>query len=251
MVPSATPDRNGSVPMVTAEANFFNEAFRRLRTALLLTASPAGSTRLLVTSTAPREGKSLVASNLATVLAQMKQRVLLIDGDLRRPNVHKLLQVQPFPGLADLLKGEATLADVIRPTSVAGLFVLPCGLRHADTFELLSSARMDVILDQLDEQFDWIVFDSPPVGPVSDACVIGQWVHRAIFVTSAGSTPLEGARAAFTQLENAKVQVMGAVLNRVDLQRSAYYYAPYYTSEYADYYVRPAGKARRAAASQG
>jgi polysaccharide biosynthesis transport protein len=251
MIPTVRPDRNGNGPRVSAEANVFNEAFRRLRTAIVVAAPAAGSTRLLVTSAAPKEGKSLVASNLATVLAQMNQRVLLIEGDLRRPTVHKLMKVQPFPGLADLLKGEAAIADVLRPTPIAGLFVLPCGLKHADAFELLTSARMEGILKQLDQQFDWIVFDSPPVGPVSDACVIGQWVHQAILVASAGFTPKEALRAAYTQLEHANIAVAGAVLNRVDLQRSGYYYAPYYAREYGAYYTKGTGDARPVAARQG
>jgi polysaccharide biosynthesis transport protein len=252
MVPAVRSSRNGNALLVTTEANSFNEAFRRLRTTLLVTASATGSTRVLVTSVAPREGKSVVAANLATVLAQTHQRVLLVDGDLRRPTVHKLMKVQPFPGFADLLTGDAPIAEVIRQTQTPGLFVLPCGLKHGASFELLSSAQIDAVLKQLEDQkFDWIVFDSPPLGPVADACVIGQWVHQAVLVTSAGTTPAEGARLALAQLENAKVPVAGAILNRVDLHHSAYYYAPYYARGYGDYYTTRSAGARRAAAEPG
>jgi succinoglycan biosynthesis transport protein ExoP len=251
MIPQTPRDPNTTSPLVTTEANSFNEAFRRLRTAILMSPSPSGSTRLLVTSASPREGKSLVASNLAAALAQMNQRVLLVDGDLRRPKVHKILKVQPFPGLTDLLTGQAPIADVLRPTHLANFFVLPCGLKHAGTSELLSSSRLEAVLQQLDERFDWIVFDSPPVGPVSDACVIGRFAHHTLFVASAGTTQLAGARSAIQQLQSAKISLTGAVLNRVDLHRSAYYYAPYYSSDYADYYSKSAAKREGAATGRG
>lgn len=249
MVPKVSAPA-GAAPIVTTEANSFNEAFRRLRTAVLLNPSSTGTTRLLVTSASPREGKSMVASNVAVVLAQMQQRVLLVDGDLRRPKVHKIMKVQPFPGFADLLSGEEPLAEVIRPTNIGQLSILPCGLKHAGTSELLSSARLDVVLNQLDQEFDWIVIDSPPVGPVADACVLGQWAHHCILVTSAGSTPVDGARAALKQLQAAKVPVTGAILNRVDLEHSAYYYAPYHGGDYGDYYAKPVIRAGRSAAGQ-
>ena len=205
MVPVADVGPSGSPGLVTAEATAFNEAFRRLRTSLLLHQSASGSTRLVVTSAAPREGKSLVASNLAVSLAHMNQRVLLVEGDLRRPQVHAIVGVPAFPGLADLLIGEAAVAEVIRPTGIPNLSVLPCGVKRAGTSELLSSTRLSVLLSQVDQTFDWIVFDSPPLGPVADACVIGQRCHLAVFVVSAGTTPVAGALAAMKQLETAKV----------------------------------------------
>ena len=115
MIPTAAGDKEHG-PMFTNEANAFNEGFRRIRTAVVLMSKQSGSTRILVTSAAPREGKSMVASNLALALAQVS-RVLLIDGDLRRPKIHKKFGLAPFPGFADLLNGDAGYDEVIRTTS--------------------------------------------------------------------------------------------------------------------------------------
>jgi capsular exopolysaccharide synthesis family protein len=249
MVPTMSNDTQGKGPLLTNEANAFNEAFRKLRTAICLapTDAASGSTRVLVTSAAPKEGKSTVAANLAIALSQMNQRVLLIDADLRRPKAHKILGVTPFPGFADVLNGDAAIGDAIRQTNYPNLFVLPCGMKHVSASELLSSSRLEHVLNHLDDGFGWIVFDSPPTGPVADACIIGQWVQHAIMVASADLTPITAARGVTEQLANAHVPVMGFVLNRVDLEHSAYYYAPYHSANYGDYYVKPKGDAARPA----
>jgi Mrp family chromosome partitioning ATPase len=114
--------------------------------------------------------------------------------------VHKVLGVTPFPGFADLLNGDAAVADVIRQTRFPNLFVLPCGMKHASASELLSSSRLEHVLNHLGDSFGWIVFDSPPTGPVADACIIGQWVHHAIMVASADLTPITAARNVIEQL---------------------------------------------------
>jgi capsular exopolysaccharide synthesis family protein len=240
MVPIVPSDPLGKGPLLTSDASAFNEAFRRVRTTIRLGSSESGTTRLLVTSAGPREGKSLIATNLAMALAQMNQRVLLIDGDLRRPKVHKMLGLPPFPGLADVLNGEAAVGDAIRQTTTPNLFVLPCGLKRRGSPELLSSSKFQHLVEDFDDSFDWIVFDTPPTGPVADACVIGQWVHHAILVVSADSTPMAAARATIEQLQAARIPIVGAILNRVDLEHSGYYYAPYYQGDYADYYAIPA-----------
>jgi polysaccharide biosynthesis transport protein len=222
-------------PLFTNEANAFNEAFRRVRSTLSLTPGPA-TVRMLVTSAGPREGKSVTSVNLAVALAHINQRVLLIDGDMRRPKVHKMLGLKPFPGLADQLHTDDPIPDAIRSTDIPNLSVLPCGLKHMSASELLSSPRLETLLRRFDRSFDWIVFDTPPIGPVADAAIIGRCVHHALLVVSAMSTPVAAAQAAVEQLEAAGVSLTGAILNRVDLERSSYYYSPYYGGEYAAYY---------------
>ena len=149
MVPTVKVDANATGPLFTNDANAFNEAFRRIRTAALLATTDSGAVRLMVTSTAPHEGKSVVAVNLALSLAQLNQRVLLIDGDLRRPKVHKMLGIEPFPGLADVLNGEGSVQEYARPSHVPSLSVLPCGMKHRSTSELLSTASLERLLDRL------------------------------------------------------------------------------------------------------
>jgi capsular exopolysaccharide synthesis family protein len=245
MVPAVDSASVANPPSFTDEATPFNEAFRRVRTAISLALPAKTPRRVLVTSALPREGKTVVAVNLAMALAQTSQRVLLIDSDLRKPKVHEMLGVSPFPGFADLLNGGAAAGDVVRQTRTRRLFVLPCGLKQLSASELLSSPGLEPLLDQFQATFDWIVFDSPPTGPVADACVIAQWVHHAIIVIGADSTPFAVARAAVDQLEAAGAKVAGAVLNRVDLKHSAYYYAPYYSGEYEEYYSPSARQGAR------
>jgi capsular exopolysaccharide synthesis family protein len=199
----------------------------------------------MVTSAVPREGKSVAAMNIAIAAAQMNQQVLLIDADLRRPKVHRMLGVEPFPGLADALGADASLDEIIRKTEIANLSVLPCGMKQISASELLALPRLERLLEQLEERFDWIVFDTPPIGPVADAAIIAQCVQQAVFIVSAETTPITVAKAAFDQLEATGVSISGAILNRVDLQHSAYYYAPYYNGEYSSYYAAPKNRAAR------
>jgi capsular exopolysaccharide synthesis family protein len=194
-----------------------------------------GVSRVLVTSTAPQEGKSLVAANLAVALARTGQRVLLIDGDLRRPVLHKTFGLKPSPGLSDLLTRKADAGAAIHRTQNPNLFVLPCGSKHAAAAELLSSPSLPALLTALDSKFNWIVLDSPPLGPVSDACIIAPLVQRTLVVVSADATLTAAAEAAVDQLKTAGAAQTSAVLNRVDLKNSAYYYAPYHYKEYALY----------------
>jgi capsular exopolysaccharide synthesis family protein len=245
LVPTVKVDAGANGPLFTNEPTAFNEAFRRIRADVFLGPKAAGAVRILVTSAVPREGKSVVAVNLAMAFAQMTQRVLLIDGDLRRPKVHKLLGIQPHPGFADALSGQMPVGDAIRPTQVPNLFVLTCGLKRRSTAELLSGPQFEQILDELGESFDWIVFDSPPTAPVADPCVIGRLVEHVFLVIGAESTPMAVVRNSIEQLETAGLKIDGAILNRVDLEHSGYYYAPYYSGGYSDYLPKPAVTSQR------
>jgi len=237
MVPIVKTGPSAPGPLLTTEPTNFNEAFRRLRTILSLDAPRRGAVRLVVSSAAPRDGKTMVSVNLAMALAQANEPVLLIDGDLRRPKVHKMLQISPFPGLADLLTGDAEADQAIRPTNVPNLFVLTSGMKRMSSSELLSHARLDKLMRQIEGNFGWIVFDSPPIGAVADGSVLARCAHRALLVVSADATPAAAARAAADQLATTGTPIAGAILNRADLERAGFYYAPYYSSKYSDYYV--------------
>jgi capsular exopolysaccharide synthesis family protein len=236
MVPSLN-GRGGKDPtLVNDDTTAFNEAFRRIRTSVALSHGHHGISRVLVTSTAPQEGKSLVAANLAVALARTGQRVLLVDGDLRRPVLHKTFGLKSSPGLSDLLTRTADAGAAIHQTQNPNLFVLPCGSKHPAAAELLSSPSLPSLLNALDSKFNWIVLDSPPIGPVSDACIIAPLVQRTLVVVSADATLSAAAEAAVDQLKAAGAAQPSAVLNRVDLKNSAYYYAPYHYKEYALYH---------------
>jgi succinoglycan biosynthesis transport protein ExoP len=231
---SPTPLINNGVPAG------FAEAFRAVRTNVLF-ASSEDARSLLVTSTGPGEGKTVVAANLAIGLALTGQRVLLLDGDLRRPRVHEVFHVPMQPGLSELLVGRAKPSEAIRSADVPNLWVLGAGLTSGNPAELLSSQRFKTVLAALLEHYDWIVIDSPPVMAVTDASILSHTASAVLFVVTADRTNRANARAALDQLDAARATFVGAVLNGVDLERNAFFYSQYYRREYGAYYHDGAG----------
>jgi len=220
----------------------FVEAVRSLRTNVMFSMPDEGLKAILVTSASPGEGKSVVAANLAVALAQSGARVLLLDTDMRRPAVHRLVEREREPGLSNLLVGESKASDVILPTRIANLWLLGAGHDTPNPPELLGSQRFKKLLSGLKEYFDWVVIDAAPVLPVTDACVAAAYVKAVVFVVGAGRVSRPAARRALEQLDAVGAHILGAVLNRADVERNAYYYryAGYYGSQYSDYYVRAA-----------
>jgi len=236
MVPKILKGAGLRGPVMTSEPTGYNEAFRRIRAAVSAKTKPPVASRLLVTSAAPNEGKSLVAVNLAIALAKAGQRVLLLDADLRRPTVHINFDLNASPGFSNLLRRDAD-TQTIQGTSIPNLFVLTSGTDHFDAAELLASPNLQVLLSALETRFSWIIFDSPPVGPVADACIIARVAPQTLFVVAADSTSVGAAASAINQLKAADAKIVGVVLNRADLEHSAYYYWPYHQAQYGAYYT--------------
>jgi capsular exopolysaccharide synthesis family protein len=214
-----------------------NEAFRTLRTNVIFSSAEQGCRSVVVTSTGPNEGKTLVSSNFAISLAEAGLRVLMIDADLRRPQQHNVFQVDQEPGLSNLIVGGIKASEVIRKTSIPGLWILPAGRIPPNPAELLGSARFLEFLKSFSEHFDWMVIDTPPVMAVSDAAPVAHAATGVLFVVRSESVSRYAAQMAIEQLDNTRAHIIGAVLNRVDLDRHAYYYSQYYRKEYADYYA--------------
>lgn len=225
---------NGEEPQLSSDPTAFAEAFRRLRTTIMLKPH-SGPMRILVTSAVPREGKSLTAKNLAMALAETGQDVLLVDGDMRRSRLHTAFDVPRSPGLAELLNGSRPADDAIRETQFSSLYLLTGGTPQNNTSQLLTGARLE-LLEAVQHSFAFVVIDSPPVGPVSDACAYAHHVDYVVFVVGADQSNAALVKQALDTIRETGVRVLGAVLNGVDLQRSAYYYAPYYSNEYSSYY---------------
>jgi len=208
------------------------EAFRSIRTSLAFS-SPEGQLRkLLVTSSCPSEGKTLVSINVALAFAQAGKKTVLIDTDLRKSRVHRILGVSPSPGLTNLIAGEGPTSErsAIREVEgVENLSVLPCGPMPPNPAELLGSSVATELLVRLEQEFDMLVLDSPPVVNVTDSAVLSQYVQGAVLVVRTFSTQTDLARHATELLLQAQGKVLGVVLNNVDVPRGGYYgYDDYY-----------------------
>jgi succinoglycan biosynthesis transport protein ExoP len=197
------------------------EACRVIRTNLLFLSPDEPFQTIMVASSDPREGKTTVAISLAITLAQSGKRVLLVDTDLRRPRVHKAFGVRPPVGITSVLVNEATLDEAVMETEIENLQVLACGPIPPNPAELLHSNRFQDLLDQLKEKYDRIVFDTPPVGAVTDALVIGPQLDGTILVTRARKTVRARARSVLSQLRSLGTRIAGVVLNDVDLSQDA------------------------------
>jgi capsular exopolysaccharide synthesis family protein len=214
-----------------------------VRTAVLFSTADEGARAVVVTSTGPHEGKTLVSSSLAITLAQAGQRTVVVDADMRRPRMHEALGRSQEPGLSNVLVAEASLADALRPTSVKNLTFLGAGHVPPNPVELLCSPKYLELVAELKRRFDWVIIDAPPVMPVTDAAVVANTAGGVLFVVGSEMTPRQNAMAAVEQLRGANAKFIGAVLNRVNVQRHSYYYSPYYRKEYGKYYQRSANRA--------
>jgi succinoglycan biosynthesis transport protein ExoP len=236
VVPQAKP-LNGNVSLLLGDGAppQFAELLHGVRTNLLAVPDLAIAPTLLVTSSEPGEGKTLTSANLATSLARLKQRVLLMDADMRQPRLHDLFEQTLEPGLTDVMKG-AQPTSAFRKTKVPGLWLLPAGSASRNPADLLGSDTFSKFIDMLRTQFDWVIIDSPPVLAVTDACLIARVTSGVLLVVGRGQTPRAVASAAVERLNTAGGNIVGALLNRVVLNRRGESYLPYYQRDYPTYY---------------
>ena len=208
------------------------EAYRLVRANLQFATLDRPWRTLLITSAGPGEGKSTTTANLGVALAQTGKRVLVMDADLRRPNLHKLFDVSNSHGLTTLLLADGVeLENPLRPTEVENLWLLPSGPLPPDPAELLASRRMKALLERLTSLFDVVIVDTPPVLAVADPIVLAAEVDGTMLVVDTQRTRVEAARRAVEALQKSGTRVLGAVLNKLS-KRSGQYYS-YYYQEYA------------------
>jgi succinoglycan biosynthesis transport protein ExoP len=236
MVP-ALFDKTITVPLLSnGVPSVFAESFRSIRTNVLFSSTDEGGRFIVITSSAPGEGKTVVATNLALALAQAGHRVLLIDGDMRKPRVHEVFGAPATPGLSNLLVGNVTASEAIRESDTPGFWIMPAGTLPPNPAELLGSKRFRDFAAFLLQYFDWVIIDTPPVMAVTDAAITANLAHGVLFVVGSEMTSRRIAQRAVEQLELGHAKFLGAVLNRVDLEHNAYYYSRYYRAEYGNYY---------------
>lgn len=205
------------------------ESFRSLRVNLQFLAEPSLHS-FAVFSSVPAEGKSTAIANLAMAIAlkREKNRVIIVDADLRRPAQHTLFSVDPIPGLVDVLRGTHTLEQALRPTSVPGIQVIPAGTPPLDPTELLESEAMGRLLTELKSCCDLALVDAPPALAVADALVVASRVDGAVLLISNGETSKAKVVRAMQLLARARVHVLGTVFNRVGGVNARFYYGSYY-----------------------
>jgi capsular exopolysaccharide synthesis family protein len=212
-------------------ASAISEASRGLRTNVSFMSPDKPFKTVLVTSAGPSEGKTTVACCLAVAMAQAGQKVLLIDCDLRRPRLHRVFAKTNDRGVTSTLIDRGGLSAAIRETEVPGLSLLPSGPACPSPAESLQSNAFATLLEQLAGDFDRVVIDSPPIGPVTDAVILSTLVDASIMVIRAMSTTRDTALHARRALEDVRANLIGAVLNAADPSRADYpYYYRYYGS---------------------
>jgi protein-tyrosine kinase len=229
----------GNTMLFSREENhqYKAEVFRTLRSRLYRLREQFSLRTVLITSTLPAEGKSFIAANLGQAIAQQHGRqALLIDADLRAPRLHTLLGAPRTPGLTEYLRGDADEISVIQRGPHNGFFFLPCGSPVANPVELIGNGRTKELLDRLKGIFDWIVLDSPPMAPVSDASLLADMCDGALLVVRAALTPFDLAQKVCADFK--KTPLIGVVLNGVDRNSS---YGSYYYSYYGSETERPKG----------
>lgn len=211
------------------------EAYQTLRTSVLFSSRGRQAKTLLVTSAGPREGKTSTIVNLARTIANAGERVALVDCDLRRPRVHEDLSIQREPGATNYLAGldGDDYRDFMSPTNVPTLMAMPCGPIPPNPPELFGTQRFRELLDSLRKDFDWVLIDSPPVASVTDAVILSSMTDMVAFVVKHNENDRELIRRAVASVRKVNPNIIGAVLNNVDIEKggSDYYYTGYYYAE--------------------
>src|SRR5256886_4585670 len=217
------------------EQGYGMEEFRTLRSRLYQMREKQSLKKVLVTSSLPKEGKSFVAANLAQVMVrQQGRRALLIDGDLRGPRLHQVLGTASSPGLSEYLLGEVDEFGAIQRGPMDNLFFIPSGRTGSSPAVLVAHGRLKFLLTRVEPLFDWIIIDSPPAVPVSDAGLLANYCDGVVMVVRSNATPSDIARKARQEFKDK--HLIGVVLNGIEAGSSPY------NQYYYEAYGRPSAK---------
>jgi len=211
---------------VTDKDSLAAEKFRFLAVRLRQMRQVRNLKKVLITSSVPQEGKSTVAANLACALGRrVRQRTLLIDGDLRRPSLSNLFSLGKIPGLCEWLQGDSGPAESIYHLEDVGVWILPAGSTPRNPLELMQSGRLSVLMNQLSNWFDWIIIDSPPVLPLADTSVWARLADGVLLVTRQGTSEKRQLQRGLEVIERTKL--IGAILNSSSNASHNHYYYHY------------------------
>lgn len=208
------------------------EAYKTLRANLQFYEADRKLKTISIVSCSPGEGKTTVSVNLAITFARAGKNVLYVDGDLRKPVLMKNLGAVGFKGLSSYLSGHADFDEIISKTNIPGFYFVTCGLKPANPVEMLGSERFITFLKTASEEFDLIIFDTPPLGSVIDGAIISSRTDGTLIIVEAGKVRLKNAKSVRDQLIKANATILGVVLNKVAKIDYQDYYANY------DYYIQ-------------
>ncbi|GAF12344.1 tyrosine-protein kinase EpsD [Bacillus sp. JCM 19046] len=200
------------------------EQYRTIRTNIDYSAIDSTLKSILITSAGPGEGKSTTASNLAVVMGQNGQRVLLVDADMRKPTAHYTFSLMNTHGLTNVLTRQQKLVDVVQETEIENVHLLTCGPIPPNPAELLNSKMMELVIKEAMDEFDMVILDTPPVMAVADAQILSNKVDGTIIVTSSGKTDRDQLEKTKENLEKANANLLGVVLNNKPIDQNTYYY---------------------------
>jgi polysaccharide biosynthesis transport protein len=201
----------------------FGESVRSIYTSILISHSKPTPRTMLVTSSQPREGKSTLAACLVRISAISGKRVVLVEADLRKPHVHRLLSVAQSPGLTEFYRGEVRASEILHEDKSTGAFVIPSGKLAVDPTMVLASVQVRELLAELARDFDLVIIDSPPLMAVSDARLLAPEIDATIFVVRWGKTHREVVRQGLRELLDGGASLGGVVLSMVDPEKHARY----------------------------
>ncbi len=210
------------------------DAYRTLRTNLQFSSVDKPIKKLLITSAIPGEGKTLTAANLAISFSETGKKVILVDGDLRKPKVHEVFGFKKSPGFSDFLVTNLPLEKIIYPTKTPNLFVITSGTLPPNPAEMIASQRTTDFLQKIEKTFDVVIIDSPPLNLVTDAMIFSSKVDHVLLVIRFASTQVRMVADALSVLQRAQAHVMGAILNAVKVSPGYGYYRSYYSYYYSE-----------------
>lgn len=210
-----------------------SEAYKTVRTNLLFSLASVGSKSVVVSSPLPAEGKSVTCANLAIALAQTSAKVMLIDGDLRRPTQHKLFGVDNTKGLSNMLAGFESVADSVKRDVYGNLDLVTAGILPPNPSELLGSKNMEVFIKKMEEYYDYILIDSPPINVVTDAVVLSKNTAGIMMVVRSHQTTVDEISSALSTINVANGNVLGVVVSDVGRQAKSSYYGHYKKGRYS------------------
>jgi polysaccharide biosynthesis transport protein len=219
--------------------SILSEAYRNIRTSILLSFSEKPPKKIAITSPNPVEGKTTTAINTAIALSQTGVQVVIIDADMRKPRIHRVFNGEDGVGLSNFLSGHADLASIVKKTEVPNLYYIPSGPIPPNPSELLGSNLFKGMMESLEKKFDHILLDSPPVLGFADSLILSTTVDGVVLVVLGGKTPKETLQRAKEVLHQVNAKILGVVINRVDLQRGHY---GYYYYRYHYYYGKEGKK---------